>query len=81
MKGRKRPNRISEEVLTGANNETNGSKCRFICVLLHKESCTSAIKASFIAFGLHFLCIRKAAPQQLKQALLRSVCISFAVRK
>ncbi len=30
---------------------------RFI-LSLHKIGCTSAIKASFIAFGLHYLCTR-----------------------
>lgn len=34
---------------------------------LHKIGCTSAIQASLIAFGLHNLCIRLAAPQQFKQ--------------
>ena len=35
---------------------------------LHKIGGTSAIQASLIAFGLHNLCIRLAAPQQFKQA-------------
>ena len=51
---------------------------KLLFLSLHKIGCTSAIKASFIALGLHYLCIRQAAPRQLKQALLLSVCTIFA---
>ena len=38
--------------------ENNGYACIFhgLSLTLHKIGCTSAIKASFIAFGLHYLC-------------------------
>ncbi|MCI7452242.1 MAG: hypothetical protein MSB11_04525, partial [Prevotella sp.] len=32
--------------------------CARFALSLHKIGCTSAIKASFIALGLHYLCIR-----------------------
>ena len=44
---------------------------------LHKIGCTSAIQAHLIAFGLHNLCIRLAAPQQNIQASL-IFCSRFA---
>ena len=43
----------------------------------YKIGCTSAIETSFIALGLHNLCIRLAAPRQSKQVSLRSVCTIF----
>ena len=43
---------------------------------IHIFKKNSVLLVQFIIFL--YLCIRKAAPQQLKQALLRSVCISFA---
>ena len=39
----------------------------FFYTFAHKIGGTSAIQASLIAFSLHNLCIRLAAPQQFKQ--------------
>ena len=40
----------------------------FFYTFAHKIGGTSAIQANLIAFGLHNLCIRLAAPQQFKLA-------------
>ena len=55
-------------------------RCEGKNVFLHKIGGISAIEASFIAFGLHNLCIKSAAPQQLKRTSLRSICMIFVVR-
>ena len=55
----------------------------FLCFIeqlylsLHKIGCTSAIQVHLIAFGLHNLCIRLAAPRQNIQASL-IFCSRFA---